>query len=134
MSQKELAEALGSTQGTISAWERGASSPDYDMLIRIADLFDVSTDFLIGRSDTLHTDGRPSIVTPNTFSEKAGGSVFDPEGVSEREVKPAKPAPAPASLNLDLSDGMSYADISEEGKAELYKFLQYLRMAYPRKG
>ena len=48
LSQRELAEALGSKRTTVSSWENGASEPNITMLAKIAVLFDVSVDYLIG--------------------------------------------------------------------------------------
>lgn len=47
--QKELADKLNLTQQTISLYESGKRSPDYETLKRIADYFNVSTDYLLNR-------------------------------------------------------------------------------------
>ncbi|MCL1866425.1 MAG: helix-turn-helix domain-containing protein [Oscillospiraceae bacterium] len=49
--QKELAQAMGVTQGTIGNWESGIRAPRFDMLERIAEYFSVSTDYLLGREE-----------------------------------------------------------------------------------
>ena len=46
--QKELAEKVGSSQRNISNWESGASEPDYETLLKLAYLFDISMDDLFG--------------------------------------------------------------------------------------
>ena len=51
MSQPMLATILGVNQRTISNWERGIRNPDFDMLMKIAETFDVSTDYLLGLKD-----------------------------------------------------------------------------------
>lgn len=51
MSQIKLAEKLGVDFRTISNWEIGVRKPDIDMLVEIANFFDVSTDFLLGLVD-----------------------------------------------------------------------------------
>lgn len=48
MSQRILAQQLNVVRQTISKWEKGLSVPDADMLMRIADLFDVSVSELLG--------------------------------------------------------------------------------------
>lgn len=48
--QKELAAALHLSVGTVSNYEEGISYPDPEMLCRIADYFQVSTDYLLGRT------------------------------------------------------------------------------------
>ena len=47
--QSDLAEAVGIDQRTISNYETGKSNPDSDALIRLADFFNVSIDYLVGR-------------------------------------------------------------------------------------
>lgn len=52
MTQLELAEKLNYSNKTISKWERGESSPDISVLVEIADLFDVTLDYLV-RAETI---------------------------------------------------------------------------------
>ena len=51
MTQPELADAVGSTKQAISQYELGKRRPDYDLLIVLADYFNVSTDYLLGISN-----------------------------------------------------------------------------------
>lgn len=48
MSQRELAEKLGFTQQAIGKWEVGKNFPDEKVLLKIAQIFDVSVDYLLG--------------------------------------------------------------------------------------
>lgn len=48
ITQKELAEKLKIKQNSYSDWENGKSEPNIEMLVRIADYFDVSLDYLMG--------------------------------------------------------------------------------------
>lgn len=57
----EAAEKLGVSQPTLSAWEGERKSPFIDSLENMADLYGVTTDFLLGRSDTQRTDPKNSI-------------------------------------------------------------------------
>lgn len=49
--QLEIAEKLNVTPSTVSNWERGKKYPDINSISKLADLFDVSLDYLVGRSD-----------------------------------------------------------------------------------
>ncbi len=49
LNQVQLAEKLGVKKQSISNWENDNIMPSVDMLIRIADFFHVSTDYLLGR-------------------------------------------------------------------------------------
>ena len=48
LSQEELAVRLNVVRQTVSKWEKGLSVPDSDMLIKIADVFEVSVNQLLG--------------------------------------------------------------------------------------
>ncbi len=49
--QKEMAEALGLAYRSYQSYEYEERYPDFQGLIAIADFFDVSLDYLVGRSD-----------------------------------------------------------------------------------
>ena len=51
LSQVDLAKALGVTKQSISNWENNNIQPSIDMLIRLAQFFSVSTDYLLGLDD-----------------------------------------------------------------------------------
>ena len=48
LTQENVAEALNIVRQTASKWEKGISVPDADMLIRLAEILDVSVNELIG--------------------------------------------------------------------------------------
>lgn len=48
MTQAQLAQKLGLTKSVISAYETGLRFPSYDVLIHIARIYDVTTDYLLG--------------------------------------------------------------------------------------
>lgn len=48
MSQVDLANVLNVTKQSISNWENSNIQPSIDMLIRLAEYFNVSTDYLLG--------------------------------------------------------------------------------------
>ena len=50
MTQKQLADQLRLTKSVISAYETDLRLPSYDILIKIAAIFDVTTDYLLGVS------------------------------------------------------------------------------------
>ncbi len=49
--QKQMAELLDITVATYSNYENGIYTPDLESAIRIADYFEVSLDYLVGRTD-----------------------------------------------------------------------------------
>ena len=57
MTQVRLSVELGVSQETISAYEKGKCYPRYQSIEKMADLFHVSMDYLMGRSDRLLETG-----------------------------------------------------------------------------
>ena len=51
LSQKEIAEYLGITRSSYGMYENGVREPNISTLIKIADYFNVSLDYLLGRTD-----------------------------------------------------------------------------------
>ena len=49
LTQNELAEIIGIKRNTYSDWENGKTEPSFENLIKLADLFEVSLDWLFGR-------------------------------------------------------------------------------------
>ena len=47
----EAADKLGISQPTLSAWEGERKSPSIESLEKMADLYGVTTDYLVGRTD-----------------------------------------------------------------------------------
>lgn len=48
ISQRELGKRLGVCNQTVSFWEGGQREPDLDFLVKIAEYFEVTTDYLLG--------------------------------------------------------------------------------------
>ena len=51
MSQQILADLIGVSRSTVAMWETSSSQPDNDCLLKLSDIFEVSTDYLLGRTD-----------------------------------------------------------------------------------
>ncbi len=56
ISQVELARILDVTKQSVSNWENENIQPSIEMLSKIADAFNVSTDFLLSRDDRRYLD------------------------------------------------------------------------------
>lgn len=56
MTQAQLAQKLGLTKSVISAYETGLRLPSYDILIHIAKIYNVSTDYLLGLENKQELD------------------------------------------------------------------------------
>lgn len=69
MTQKEVANQLNFTPQTISKWERNISYPDLDMLVKLSQLFHISTDALLGNT-------KPTFFA-SLFSKKKRGKTME---------------------------------------------------------
>ena len=49
--QREVAQRLGISQPSYIRYENGSAEPPLENLVKIADLYDVSVDFLLGRKE-----------------------------------------------------------------------------------
>jgi len=50
--QSQLGEKINVTKSSISGYENNTRSPDKDTLVKLANLFNVSTDYLLGNIDS----------------------------------------------------------------------------------
>lgn len=71
LTQKQLAEHIKVTHVSISGYENGNRYPDTDTLQRLADYFDVTTDYLLGRSD------EPRMSEPEEFDAFANNKELE---------------------------------------------------------
>ncbi len=62
LTQRDLAHILHVTVGTISNYENDVHFPDVEKLIELADYFEVTTDYLLGRCE--------SRISPDVFAEQ----------------------------------------------------------------
>ena len=61
---QKTADYLDITLRVIQKYEAGSSEPPFNLLVKMADLFDVPTDFLLGRDDYLCSLGVSVDVPP----------------------------------------------------------------------
>ncbi len=77
LTQDKLAELLGVTAQAVSKWENDQSCPDISMLPKLAEVFGVTTDEMLGiKKETVHTaefiNGEPDDQEPEGFHAKNG--------------------------------------------------------------
>lgn len=51
ITQTQLGEHIGAKKSAISLWESGKRQPDQETLVRLANFFEVTVDYLLGRND-----------------------------------------------------------------------------------
>jgi len=80
LTQEEMASKIGVHRGTYANYERGNRQPDYETLIKIADFFEVSIDYLL-RKETqekiINEKAKKILNDPKTFIAARDGEVTD---------------------------------------------------------
>jgi len=55
--QQRMSDMLGITLNSYQKYEQGTRCPSFDLLVQIADILDVSIDYLLGRDEWLASHG-----------------------------------------------------------------------------
>ena len=91
LSQAKFTEKLGNLQQPLYArYETGSLMPSYHLLVRIADFYDVSTDYLLGRTEDPH--GKyfdADVLTKNERINDFIEMCFDPSTAANAKLKDA---------------------------------------------
>lgn len=69
LNQSQIADLLGVTYFTVGKWENSKAEPSFDTLKKLAEFFDVSTDYLLGREDDLGVKGYTRSTEPLSGEE-----------------------------------------------------------------
>lgn len=78
ISQSALGKALNMSQQGIAKWETGSTSPNPEMLRKIADYFNVSVDYLLGNTDIKKAPSdKPEVTDDDIQFALFGGKVDD---------------------------------------------------------
>lgn len=75
--QQQMASMLGITQQAYAAYENDKSSPPNDVLEKIADYFNVSIDYLLGRNEKSPPAERPQADISENFIKEFGDLFSD---------------------------------------------------------
>ncbi len=108
LTQKELANTLGIDHTTVSKWESDTYEPDGSTLNDIADLFDVSIDYLLGRTDNPNPQWAIDLAS--------GGAVQVPENLMNDEIDP--------EIHVFFKDFQSAPKEKQEEMIRFWKFIQ----------
>lgn len=84
ITQYQFAGIFKISTGTIAMWETNKRQPDFDMLQKIADYFDVSVDYLLGRTD----EPKGGLIVPPILQSPDVRVAFHGgiEGLTQRDI------------------------------------------------
>ena len=78
LSAAEVGRRIGVSQPAVTQWETGSKVPSVEMLCKLADLYCVSTDYLLGRDIPVESIPRnDDIIPPETLRILNGKPVWD---------------------------------------------------------
>ena len=90
LSQVKMAEVVGVKQSSLNRYELNQASPTFETLMRYVDYFDVSLDYLFGRTDNPQGklfEYRPKIKQSDPEMEKFVEMCFDPKSPMNERLK-----------------------------------------------
>ena len=90
LSQMKMAEVVGVKQSSLNRYELNQASPTFETLLRYADYFDVSLDYIFGRTDNPQGrlyEYRPKIEQSDPAMEKFVEMCFDPNSPMNERLK-----------------------------------------------
>jgi len=90
LTQAKMAELLGSTQSGINRYEHGQSTPPVELFIAYADYFDVSLDYIFGRTEKPQGrlyEYKPKTTMDNPQMRQFIEMCFDPESPVSGKMK-----------------------------------------------
>jgi transcriptional regulator with XRE-family HTH domain len=79
LTQTEFGKIFGVGKTTVSMWENGNNSPDDEIKSKIADYFDTSVDYILGRTDIRKYD-----------TEISAFSTVNTDGLSDEDIDAVK--------------------------------------------
>ena len=90
ISQVKMAELLGVKQSSINRYEQGLSAPSLETLVKYADYFDVSMDYIFARTDKPQGklyEYRPKIAAGSEEMKQFIEMCFDPQSPMSEKLK-----------------------------------------------
>lgn len=109
LTQKDLAERLGISRQAYANYESGNREPDIQTLIKLSSFFDVSIDYLVGKSESVHKNENPltqheqAVITAYRNNPSMQTAVDKLLGIEESSFggtpSTKKPQPAPVSVS-----------------------------------
>ena len=92
LSQVKMAEIVGVKQSSLNRYELNQASPTFETLTRYADYFDVSMDYIFGRTDNPQGklyEYKPKIQQNDSQMQKFVEMCFDPTSPMNARLKEA---------------------------------------------
>lgn len=86
LKQSDLAQILNVKQNTISNWENGRTEIDWESTLKLADHFNVSVDYILGRTDSSESE-LSSITLPEKYKDIAAAFNKGAENLTPEDIQ-----------------------------------------------
>lgn len=87
--QEQVAAMLGITRGGYSHLENNRNEPDNETLVKLADYFGVTTDYLLGKNQTPEWANDDQVIELDKILKSKAGMAYGPEGEISDEDREA---------------------------------------------
>lgn len=105
-SQEDLALHMGVSRQSVSKWESMSSLPDLDKIIKLSNLFGVSTDYLL-KDDIEEEPGYESEIITDNSNTKVNNLTAQPAGTEE------------SSVEVSLEEANKYMELVEKSSKKI---------------
>ncbi len=119
LTQAELSKVfgLGASGSTVASWEQGRSRPDIEEVVKLANFFDVSVDYLLCVTD----DKRPYERYYFSIQELKNAGILIGEGIENHDV-------------IKFRQLMTQEDITPEFLEEILPIIREIKKRLPANG
>ena len=83
--QQQVADYLGITRAAYSHFENNRNDPDKETLVKLAILFDVTTDFLLGRNHTPEWASKDEVIELDKILKSNPGMTYGSEIMTDED-------------------------------------------------
>lgn len=131
LSQIEVRNLTSINNKTLSGYENSVSEPDYATLVSLANLYNVSLDYLLGRVANPHDELVMETTKPLPTDAKIIGSASSNPERLPPEQDADKIGERVSTVSLSRSDNPD-ADLPEEAQKQIEEFRAYIRQKYKK--
>lgn len=86
LTMKEVGIAIGVGESTISQYETGKRQPDQKTLLKLADYFGVTVDYLLGRATDPERDEKPPLHIPDKYKDVLVAFEGGPDDLTQDDI------------------------------------------------
>lgn len=87
LTQEELGKMVNVSSKTVGAWERGTRQPSIEAITKLAEIFNVTTDYLLGQNQTPKWADQRDTLDLKKFIDEDAGMTYDGDNLTEEELE-----------------------------------------------